>query len=82
LVFFFFSASSLNPFCLEQALPLSIPISGENLNSLALHNELIEFSIDDDMMKIVETALELALDGEVESDFPVIPVLKETGNHF
>ncbi|RQV98489.1 MAG: hypothetical protein EH225_13065 [Calditrichaeota bacterium] len=79
---FFFSASSLNAFCLEQASPLSIPMSGENLNSLVFHNELIEFSIDDDMMKIVETALELALDGEVEDDFPVIPVLKDTGNHF
>jgi len=79
---FFFSASSLNSFCLDQALPLSIPISGENVNSLGFGNELIEFSIDDDMMKIVETALKLGLDGEAENDYPVKPRLWEKGNHF
>ncbi|MBB6478709.1 BMP family ABC transporter substrate-binding protein [Spirochaeta isovalerica] len=79
---FFFSASSLNPFCFEQAQTLSIPISGENLNSSGLHSELIEFSIDDDMVRIVKTALKMGLDGEVENDLPVFPLLKEKGIHF
>lgn len=79
---FFFSASSLNPVCLEQALPLTIPISGENLNSLGLYDELIEFSVDDDMMRIVKTAMKLGLDGDIENDIPVSPVIRQKGIHF
>lgn len=79
---FFFSASSLNAFCVEQALPLSIPISGENLTGLAKYNELIEFSVDDDMMEIIETAIKIGLDGEIENDFPIPPVIRKKGIHF
>ncbi|MBI9100446.1 MAG: BMP family ABC transporter substrate-binding protein, partial [Spirochaetaceae bacterium] len=76
---FFFSASSLNPFCIEQAMPLMIPISGENLNSLGIYNELVEFSVDDDMIEIIQTAIKIGLDGEIISDIPVKPLIRERG---
>jgi ABC transporter substrate-binding protein PnrA-like len=79
---FFLSASSLNPFCLELALPLSVPMSGENLNSLGIYNELVEFSVDDDMMEIIHTAVKIGLDGEIISDIPVKPLIREKGIHF
>jgi len=79
---FFFSASSVNPFCLDLALPLSIPISGENLNSLGIYNELVEFSVDDDIMEIIETAVQIGLDGEINSDIPVKARISEKGIHF
>ena len=79
---FFFSASSLNPFCLELAFSLSIPVSGENLNSLGIYNELVEFSVDDDMMEIIHTAVKIGLDGEINRDIPVKPLIREKGFHF
>lgn len=79
---FFFSASSLNPFCFDIAAPLSIAVSGENLNSLGIYNELIEFSIDDDMMEIVKTALKKGIDGEFNDDIPINAVITEKGINF
>lgn len=79
---FFFSASSLNPYCLELAFSLSIPVSGENLNSLGIYNELVEFSVDDDMMKIIHTAVKIGLDGEINRDIPVKSLIREKGFHF
>lgn len=79
---FFFSASSINPFCLDLALPLSIPVSGENLNSLGFYNELVEFSVDDDIIEIIETAVKMGLDGEIISDIPVKARISEKGIHF
>lgn len=79
---FFFSASSLNPFCLELANSLSIPVSGENLYSLRIYNELVEFSVDDDMMEIIQTAVKIGLDGEINRDIPVKPLIREKGFHF
>lgn len=79
---FFFSVSSLNPFCLELALPLSIPLSGENLNSLGNYNELVEFSVDDDMIEIIQIAVKIGLDGEIINDIPVKPLIREKGIHF
>ena len=79
---FFFSASSLNPFCLDLALPLSIPVSGENLNSLGIYNELVEFSVDDDMIEIIDTAIKIGLDGEIIDDFPIKTLIREKGIHF
>jgi len=79
---FFFSGSSLNLFCLDIAKPLSIAVSGENLNSLGLYNELIEFSVDDDMIEMVNTAIKMGLDGEIKNDIPVNALLREKGIHF
>jgi hypothetical protein len=79
---FFFSASSANPYCLDLALPLNIPISGENLNSLGIYNELVEFSVDDDIMEIIEIAVQIGLDGEIVNDIPVKALLSEKGIHF
>jgi len=79
---FFLSASSLNPFCYELVLPLSVPVSGENLNSLGFYNELVEFSVDDDMMEIIQTAVKIGLDGEINDDIPIKPLIREKGIHF
>lgn len=79
---FFFSASSLNPYCLELALPLSISISGENLNSSGIYNELLEFSVDDDIIEIIKIAVRIGLDGDINDDFPVKALVREKGIHF
>ena len=79
---FFLSASSVNPYCLDLILPLSISISGENLNSSGFYNELVEFSVDDDIIEIIQTAVEIGLDGEIFDDIPVKPLIKEKGIHF
>lgn len=79
---FFLSASSLNPYCLELVSLLSIAVSGENLNSLGFYNELVEFSVDDDMIEIIQTAVKIGLDGAIQSDIPVKPLIREKGIHF
>jgi hypothetical protein len=79
---YFFSASSLNPYCYDLAISFSVSISGENLYSSGISNELVEFSVDDDMIEIIQTAVKKGLDGEINHDFPVKALIRERGIHF